>query len=234
MTKPTIEPCVYCLASPGVEPDHVVARQFFPKDQRWRGGLPQVPSCGDCNRAKQRIEDNVGVWFQFGDGSEGSSRVLAERVPRTFLKNRRLARELREKTQEVWAPGSHGILVPASVLELGHREQSDAHSWFRFVTRGLYYHETGKPLPLSNSLFLIRPTTEDAYEFILSTLTSVQDRIARTYADGEFRYLLSHNAAQEISLWLIAFRSINVAAATVSPDETTLLRSALDRHAWKV
>lgn len=86
--------CTYCDSSPPSEEDHVVARQFFPSEDKFRGGLPKVPACGECNRIKQRVEDTVAVYLQFGHASEASTKVLEGRVPRTLQKNRRLARSL--------------------------------------------------------------------------------------------------------------------------------------------
>jgi 5-methylcytosine-specific restriction endonuclease McrA len=62
--------CAYCGLPGADESDHVIARQFFPPEHAYRGGLPQVPSCGTCNRKKQRVEDGPAVLFQFGAGAE--------------------------------------------------------------------------------------------------------------------------------------------------------------------
>ena len=57
--------CTYCGESGADEEDHVIARQLFPPEQKFRANLPKVPSCGKCNREKQQVEDIVGVLFQF-------------------------------------------------------------------------------------------------------------------------------------------------------------------------
>jgi 5-methylcytosine-specific restriction endonuclease McrA len=55
--------CAYCGQPGANERDHVIAKQFFPPNQLYRGNLPQVPSCGACNRRKQRVEDGPAVLF---------------------------------------------------------------------------------------------------------------------------------------------------------------------------
>ena len=150
--------CAYC-GSPGAdERDHVIARQFFPPDHAYRGDLPQVPSCGTCNRGKQRAEDGPAVLFQFGHDSEASRRVLKERVPRTLAKNRRLYTSLRQGLQEALVRLPSGIVVPVLGIHLSPRELSDSHSWFQFVTRGLYCFEFSIPLPADHSVHLLSTT----------------------------------------------------------------------------
>ena len=49
--------CVYCGERPATSRDHVIGKQFFPKDQR--DGLPLVASCDACNSAMSQHEDYV-------------------------------------------------------------------------------------------------------------------------------------------------------------------------------
>jgi hypothetical protein len=224
--------CAYCARATGIEEDHVVARQFFPNEEKFRAGLPKVPCCADCNRAKQRVEDGPAVWFQFGDASEGSSAVLERRVPRTLAKNKRLARELREKTREVWAFDPSGLLVRRLALRLGARELRDSHQWFRFLFRGLFCFETGQCLPPDNEVFLVWPNTERRYRFVLDMLLGIQDHSARSFAQGELRYVFAINQNLELSYWLLSFRSIQMAGITIGRNCPSLLRSALAAVAW--
>jgi hypothetical protein len=152
--------CAYCGEVGANENDHVVARQFFPNDERIRGSLPTVPSCGRCNRAKQRVEDTVGVFVQFGDGSETSRRVLMDRIPRTLAKNRRLHHSLRDGIEEVLVRSPVGVLIPATAINLGIRELRDAHQWFQYITRGVYRLETAAPLPQDHTIHLLHPVHE--------------------------------------------------------------------------
>jgi hypothetical protein len=46
--------CVYCATEKSSCPDHVIAREFFPIDER--SNLPKVPSCVSCNNKKAKLE----------------------------------------------------------------------------------------------------------------------------------------------------------------------------------
>src|SRR5262249_32344047 len=116
--------CSYC-GEPATESDHVIARQFFPAAQVYRGGLPQVPACRTCNGAKQKVEDGPGVIFQFGHSGEASRQLLLTRVRRTFHKNRRLHEALRRSLRKVLVKRSSGVLVPSLAFTLSPRELSD-------------------------------------------------------------------------------------------------------------
>src|SRR6266699_3306315 len=121
MRKRISQVCSYCCATPETEEDHVIARQFFPNDPRYRSALPKVPCCAACNRAKQRVEDGPAVFFQFGHSSMASRTVLDRRVRRTLGHNRRLMRSLRGGLHEAWVRAHTGILVPGLVIELRPR-----------------------------------------------------------------------------------------------------------------
>lgn len=224
--------CAYCVREPGTEEDHVFARQFFPNEERFRSGLPKVPSCPECNREKQRAEDGPAVWLQFGDGSEGANRVARERVPRTLAKNLRLTREFRERTKEVWAAEPSGMVVKRLALELGPRELGDLHKLFMFIIRGLFRYETGEPLPAEQTIFLIRPTTESHYKRIAHSIRRTREHKVQRLADGELKYMFSVSPNEPLSSWLIAFRSLDLAAVTVGEGCPILLREYLELSAW--
>ena len=227
------EPCAYCTVERGSEEDHVIARQFFPKTGSFRANLPKVPCCARCNRAKQRVEDGVAVWFQLGDGSPGSAGVVEERLRRTLTRNQRLARTLRERTKRVWARTPGGILTRRLALVLPPELLRDAHQWFTYIARGLYRHESGTVLPVSHRILLIRPTNPAHYRYLLGWLSRIPDHISRSLGSGEFRYLMAQNPAELLSLWLVSFRSIDIAALTIGPDCPQLLSAALERIEWK-
>jgi hypothetical protein len=227
------EICAYCATATATEEDHVVARQFFPDDPRWRANLPKVPCCAACNRDKQRVEDGPAVWFQFGDGSEGATKVVAGRVPRTLAKNRRLLREIHEKTQEVWVAGPSGIVARRLALRLGKRELADAHRWFTLVLRGLFRFETGSTLPADHRIFLIKPETEQQYRHVLKLLPNTSTVATRAFGNGEFKYMFCRNAEQALTTWLVSFRSIDVAAITTGPKCPSVLTAALEAASWE-
>ena len=157
--------CAYC-ADAATESEHVIARQFFPAEQRFRGNLPQVPVCRRCNDAKQKVEDGPGVILQFGHASEASRQVLLTHVPRTLQKNRRLHVALRRSLRNVVVTRQSGILVPSLALTLNSRELLDVWIWFRYVARSLYYFEFSRILSTDHTTHLVKPATLENFAIL--------------------------------------------------------------------
>src|SRR5262245_56739664 len=157
--------CAYC-ADAATESDHVIARQFFPAEQRFRGDLPQVPVCRRCNGAKQKVEDGPGVILPFAHASEASRQVLLTRVPRTLQKSRRLHVALKRSPRSVVVTGQSGALVPSLALTLNSRELSDIWIWFRYVARGLYYFEFSRILSTDHTTHLVKPATLEHFAIL--------------------------------------------------------------------
>jgi hypothetical protein len=85
-------PCVYCVVGPGQTRDHVVARAFFPLDDR--EGIPLVPACRECNGAKAYLEHRLTAVVPFGVRHGRSSEMLSMMVPPRLERNLKLARTL--------------------------------------------------------------------------------------------------------------------------------------------
>jgi hypothetical protein len=206
----------------------VLARQLFPRFDRYRAELPKVPVCATCNRAKQRVEDTVGVILQFGHDSEASLHVLLDRIPRTLRKNLRLRRGLQQGLREILIRYSSGIVVPAMVLHVDATQIRDIVHWFWWVIRGLHFHERRRPLSVDQTVYLIRPPSAE-------DLIPIRDTIAgfrhwnRSLAGDEFRYLFSASPESEVSMWLLGFKSLLVAGvvagAVCSDDFHARMRS---------
>ena len=225
-------PCAYC-GGLGVETDHVIARQFFPNDPAYRWNLPQVPACRRCNGAKQRVEDGPGVIFQFGNTSEGSHQLLLTRIRRTLDKNQRLHRSLRHSLRNVLVRRPSGVLVPTLALMLSPRDLRDIWAWFRYVARGLYYFERQSVLPADHTIHLVSPPTQEHFAMLLNLIASGSTRQARQYASGEIRYVYTCNDTEQLTLWLLAFKSIDMFWFTVGPLSATVVPSMLAGIEWK-
>ena len=222
--------CAYCGMPGADEEDHVVARQFFPAPtdfepsaparavERFRGGLPKVPCCGRCNREKQKVEDGPAVLLQFGDDSAASIAVAHGRVSRTLRKNKRLLRSLQRGLQDILIRRPSGVLVRRLAIELSARELKDLNRWFRLITRGLFCHETGAVLPPSHKVYLLKPADWQQFVFLRDMVLQHENHQVRSLASGEFKYTYVVNQADQVSMWLFAFKSVDVAAVTVGPD----------------
>lgn len=231
MSKPADRLCTYCGQPGASEDDHVIARQFFPDDERYRGALPKVPSCGPCNRAKQRTEDIAGVVFQFGDDSEASRRVLLDRVPRTLAKNRRLHQSLRQGLEDFLVRTPAGVLVPASAINLKPPELRHLHRWFQFVARGVFRAEIGAPLTQDHTVHLLHPAHE-GFKVFYDLLFGARSLGRRQFADGHFQYAFASNAADAVSMSFVKFKSVNMFALTLPP-ALSELRARIASAEWK-
>lgn len=87
--------CVYC-GKPGSSTtgDHVIAREFFPKDDRHN--LPQVPACVPCNNAKAALEHYVLAVLPLGGRHDGAAIAISDQVGPRLAKNQKLAKSIAE------------------------------------------------------------------------------------------------------------------------------------------
>ncbi len=228
------ETCGYCGVQPASEREHVIARQFFPPEKRFRGDLPRIPSCRNCNAAKQKAEDGPAVIFQFGHFSEASERVLQTRVRRTLAKNRRLLTTLQQGLHEVWARQNSGLVVPTLALTLSERELGEIHDWFRFVTRGLYYFEFGSPIPEEYTIHLVKPASMEQFLILRDLVAQDSKHQRRSFANGEFRYIFAANHREQVSMWLFAFKSIDMVSIVIGPTCPNSLQVRLSRIEWQL
>lgn len=223
-------PCGYC--GNATENDHVIARQFFPPQQAYRGQLPQVPACRTCNGDKQKVEDGPGVVFQFGHSSNASRQLLFDRVPRTLQKNKRLHGSLQRGLQNVLVRQSSGLLVPSLVLKLSPKDLSDIWCWFRYVARGLYCFEFQNPLPTDHTIHLISPSTFEHFTILRDLIAADAKRQEKSYASDELRYLYTHNSVEQLTMWLLAFKSIEMFWITVGPLSAPVVSKLLAQIEW--
>jgi hypothetical protein len=229
--------CAYCgssLSAKDSEDDHVIARQFFPSEEKYRGNLPQVPSCGKCNREKQKCEDSAGVILQFAHDSDASRKVLDDRVPKTLAKNARISRALQTGMHRAWVCDKSGLLLERLVIDINQQELFYINQWFRFVTKGLYHFEMKEPLPKGYDIYLLKPTSQEEFDSWANFLLSTKHCQERQIANGEFGYLYSRNTEEKaFSMWLFVFKSVEVFAFTVSENSPDSLKSKLKETDWK-
>lgn len=171
--------------------------------------------------------------LQFGHESEGSRRVLAERIPRTLQKNQRLARSLQSGMERILVRRESGVLVERLGIRLTTRDLADFHTWFCMVTRGFYHYETGTVLPVDHDLFLIRPVSSEQARTLLGTIQRVLGHKQRSLAGGEFKYAFAVGRQERLSAWYYAFKSVDMYAVTLGPDCPSVLREQIEAIAWK-
>lgn len=210
--------CAYCGTQCICEKEHVIARQFFPNEQKYRSNLPQVPSCRKCNGEKQKVEDIAGVYFQFGHDSYASKNVLTNRVARTLQKNKKLATMMHSGLQKKWIQLSSGLIVPGLIIKLPDKVLNDFRTWFYLVAKGLYRYELNNNIPENHELILIKPFEKEQFYIFHSMVLSIKNHQKRAFANNEFQYIYAENKIDTLSLWIYSFKSIEVVSITAGPN----------------
>lgn len=196
--------------------DHVLARQFFPREENYLLGprMPIVPGCRKCNSEKQRLEDFTGTFFQFFDGGEASRKVLEGRVPRTLAKNLKLKRILQEALKDIWLLSPSGIYEKRLAFEINDECTYVINSWYKMMTQGLFFYEKNVILPISHSLYVIKPGNMVQFCALSDLIRSSKESVEKSFASGEFRYSFSQNTEENLTLWMFTIKSIEMFVVT--------------------
>jgi hypothetical protein len=203
--------CVYCLDRPAADGDHVISRQFFPKDKR--ANLPKVPACKECNNEKSKLEHYLTAVMPFG-AQHGDAGVAIEMTAPRLAKNRKLHAELEEGMAR--APGSVGS-PPDMTLPL----QGDAlEKLCEFIVKGLAHHHW--KLRLGPDHFIRASFFNEAGRRFFDPLFAgaARDRVQADLGDGVFVYegVQSKDCA-ELTLWRMTIYGAAVGGDQRSPGE---------------
>ncbi len=106
-------------------------------------------------------------------------------------------------------------------------------AWFRYVAKGLYYFEFCCILPADHTIHLVKPATFEHFVILRDLIVRDSKRQARCYAAGEFRYVYTYNEAEQLTMWLLAFKSIDMFWLTVGPVSATVVPALLADIEWK-
>ena len=155
--------CPYCAVTGStVDREHVVSRQFFL--ERYRGDLPKVAACRDCNARKAKLEHYLTTAMLFGARHADATESLATIAPRRLGGNLKLTRELAagiEYAPPVDSSGHASMTVPFDSDKL--------RELYEMIARGLVWHHWELLLP---------PETVTVYGWFASPEgTAIFDRI---------------------------------------------------------
>jgi hypothetical protein len=212
--------CVYCTVE-GISstPDHVVARGFFPTEQRH--GIPKVPACQSCNNTKSGLETYLTAVLPFGGRHTKSAEILAELAPKRLDRNRKLARELAGSWNSSISISSEGY------LQLQHTFNVDAdkiEQLYRFIVRGLCWSEWQLLLPETHSEIQVGFLTLDGARLVESLLRgNAKRRCQGMIAAGLFQY----EGAQAVDNDLITVWKMSLYGVTFSDGKDSNVRSSL-------
>lgn len=138
--------CYLCGDKPADTRDHIFPKNLFPRPLP--SNLPTVPSCGECNNSLSNDEELFRAFLASGLAFETSLgyRIWTERVRPSLQMNRRGFKTLlRRLTKEVKLLSPNGISVGNTMrMEV---EQERINRVLKKIEMGLYYLDTGQPLP---------------------------------------------------------------------------------------
>ncbi len=200
--------CVYCQQRRATEPDHVPPRALFPRP--WPKDLIEVPSCSECNRGFSKDDE----WFRAMLIMRRDVAEQAASQPLLDALFRAVARPQAKGLAELISRSMHDLpVVTRAGLLLGHTPAYtvDTQRFRRYlarIVRGLFYHETGEPLPSD-----VRVTPDVTFENNLARRTEVAEYIAgpleRVIGANIFGYTWRRTPTNRFtSVWLLVFYGV--------------------------
>jgi hypothetical protein len=176
--------CVYCATRESTCPDHVIAREFFPANQR--ANIPKVPSCDECNNTKSKLEHYATTVLLFGSRHVEAIDMLKKTAPKRLDKNLKLKRELQNKMERIWIKSTSDLILPTMIVPI---KRNELIQLFSMIVRGLYWHNWKMVFPADYIVEILTINLQGLIEFrnnlpLKDSLNFVQDN----FGNGVFHY----------------------------------------------
>jgi len=193
--------CVYCATNESTAPDHVIARKFFPEDQR--GNLPQVPICDECNTRKSYFETYAETVLPFGYSNVSAKDMLQTDVSKRLNKNLKLKRKLSQKIGRIWLESKSNIVLQKTVVPV---EREKLIQLFEMIIRGLYHYTFKTILPKDYFVEIYELNYGNLILFYNMLLLEPNNFIQKELGNGIFYYkYATSDEDQGISVWEMSF-----------------------------
>lgn len=221
-------PCVYCIELEAGTADHVIAREFFPKDKR--DGLPKVPACTECNNTKSKLEHALTATMPFGAQHSDSRNAIAMTEPR-LAKNRKLHAKLAAGLAYSMRSTDGGPWRLEMTVPVDHR---DIERLCEFIVRGLTYHHWKTVLGPDHFVraSFLKETGRKGFDsfFAGATCTKVQ----ANFGDGIFIYEGVQAAdCPELTLWKMSIYGAEVGGDKRAPaDRSSIIYGISTPRTW--
>lgn len=189
-------PCVYCIEREASTADHVIAREFFPKDKR--GDLPKVPACSACNNDKSTLEHALTAIMPFGARHADSGQAIAM-TERRLAKNRKLHAKLAARLAYSMRSTNGGPWRLEMTVPVDH---ADIERLCEFIVRGLAFHHW--KVALGPELFVRASFLNEAgrQHFDPFFAGAARAKVQHDFGDGVFVYKgVQAEECLELTLW---------------------------------
>ena len=140
--------CIYC-GRPATTRDHVPPKAIFVKLQL--PDLVTVPACEDCNNQASRFDEGFRNIIGMRSSEESpNSLTLWKKTFRSLKRRRQELEALWESLREVPIFTGGGLYLGTATEGAFDAEAHDRV--IERITRGLYFHHSGQPLPLESPI----------------------------------------------------------------------------------
>jgi hypothetical protein len=207
-------PCVYCALRVAVTADHVIARGFFPKDNR--SGLPKVPACYECNNDKSKLEHSLTAIMPFGARHAGAGAAIAMTEPK-LANNRKFHSNLAAGMIYSMRSVNGGARLPEMTIPVDHR---DIERLCEFIVKGLVRHHW--KVALGPDQFVRASFLSEAVRqrFDLFFEGAARAKVQHDYGNGVFAYEgMQSQECPELTLWKMSIYGAEVGGDQRQPGE---------------
>ncbi len=206
--------CAYCCSAESSTADHVIARGFFPEDQR--GNLPKVGACVDCNNRKSQLEHTLTAVMPFGARHGRATEALLA-VERMLVRNQRLHRLLAGGVRYAFRSINGSPWMPEMTVPF---DSCSMEQLSEYIVKGLarYHWE----LDIGEDTFVrasfLRPEGAAAFDRFFAG--AVKDRVSCDLGQGVFRYegILSVESPN-LTLWKMSIYGAEVGGDPAAPGQ---------------
>jgi hypothetical protein len=195
--------CVYCgVPGASTTADHVIAREFFPKDDRHN--LPQVPACVACNNSKSALEHYILSVLPLGGRHNGADIAISDQVKPRLAKNQKLAMSIAEAQRQFVVLDAErnwhvGTITPFDVGKL--------EALAIFIGQGLAWHHWQIQLA-PDSLADARRINSEGTKYFRGQMTGAAcgGQVKATLGKDVFRYHRAYQRTNRLkTIWEMTF-----------------------------
>lgn len=204
--------CVLCGERAATTHDHIPPKCIYPKPRDNDMNLHTVPACRECNEGDSAADEVFKAIITIDTShARGDGGVLVDLLAGTVGKNPKIANNIFESAQSVYAPLDSSVLQPAVCVSF---EKTPYEAVVRRIVRGLYWTETQEILPRSANIVVfpsreIQPHVRTAFQEAMPHAELI------FLNKGTFAYRYLPLAEDQSSIWGMCFFSSHTIFAYV-------------------